>query len=338
MAQRPQTRRDPRYGYDETSEDILIGYDDYGNPIYGTVDLSGGDQGTAGPSTGGTPEPDSGNVEPTATDIDSAIKANRELRARTEKSGWYEVSPGKWEQSSEYIRAVSDLDSKYNALMGQKRLLETQKPAPGKDIFYRGNNAYRWTTGPDGKPVAELVNTFPTTPAATPQRAPRHADEIEAAQLANELTRQNLSKWPVEQDQWNKNYGRLLAGDEETRTQNAWQRALDQQKLKQLESQNRMANTLNMFQNLQQGQLQAAPYALRPGQQWYGGYEPGGVMQSIARMSGRYYDPDQYKVKTIDFDQAALWQQAQENLRRILDEYDNQPDEEAPYGQTHLRR
>ncbi|TAK26895.1 MAG: hypothetical protein EPO21_24725 [Chloroflexota bacterium] len=364
MAQRSQIRRDPSYNYDE----ILIGYDSDGMPIYapgpGATEYEGGDQTSGQYDT--APQYDSGAATgvgatgSTLAQINEAIRANRALREQAQKGGWYKLDPtdpdGEWYQDPNAIKAVADLDQKYANLLGQRRQAETAaKEKPGAGTFIRGNTMYKY--GEDGTPVP--VYTFPSTATSgggtassiisqwTTKTAPDGSMwRVNEATGQKEQIFAPKAKMPWEDDftKGNKLYRYDESGmpqpvytfpqDEEA----LWQQALERQKFKQQEQRDRTQNTINMFQNLQQGQIQAAPYALRPGQQWHGGYEPGGVMQSIARMDGRYYDPDNYRVSVVQYDPEAQWRAAQENLRRILEEYDNQPDEEAPYGQTHLRR
>lgn len=108
------------------SGQMFAGYDENGNPVY--INMTGAGQYAGG--AGASPDTAAPSGSPVATDLDAAIKANRELYARTEKSGWYKDTDGQWYQSPEYIRALADLDAKYSGLISQKRQSEGAKGRP----------------------------------------------------------------------------------------------------------------------------------------------------------------------------------------------------------------
>jgi len=82
----------------------------------------------------------------------------------------------------------------------------------------------------------------------------------------------------------------------------AWQRAQ-----RELESQMTMQN------NLAQQWAQMVPRMAQPGQVYYSGYEPGGVMAQVLGNMGPY-NAENYRAPITQYDPSQFWQQAQQML------------------------
>ncbi|GEM_PF-4881283 len=106
----------------------------------------------------------------------------------------------------------------------------------------------------------------------------------------------------------------------------AWQRAQfdydkqqDEIKRQQFEQQQTLARRQAAWKMASETighQLQATPMAQIPGQTHFLGFEPGGIQSRIAELSGRQYDPNQYKVPIIQYDPEEAWRRATATMGR----------------------
>ena len=90
----------------------------------------------------------------------------------------------------------------------------------------------------------------------------------------------------------------------------AWQMAQEQ-----MQQQGAMARALlsaagGLNETMTSGFFKAMPYAPVPGQEYFLGWEPGGVAENIARMSGRSYDPTKFRAPILSYSPGAIWDAA----------------------------
>jgi len=168
-------------------------------------------------------------------------------------------------------------------------------------------------TQPDGFKMVDNPNYRPPQPSASAISSPASMMDAKERQAAGLFERE--TKYPGEQKRGQSDYDYRREQDQRT---NAYNHArLAQEKM--------LSETQNQ-ENWKRAQLQAqegifgamggmfpkvAAAAPLPGQEYHLGFEPGGVMSNIARMSGRGYDPNQYKIGVETFDPEDWWRRAQ---------------------------
>ncbi|MDO8673050.1 MAG: hypothetical protein Q7O66_16705 [Dehalococcoidia bacterium] len=132
----------------------------------------------------------------------------------------------------------------------------------------------------------------------------------EAATTSNQRWGQEFAQTQEAADIANQHWGQQFT---QSQDKNAWEKQYQQGILAQQQrdlEQKKMDDAWKTAMQMMTEQRQAAEYAPLPGQQYLMGYEPGGVQQNIARLSGRQYNAEQYRAPIITYDPQAAWQRA----------------------------
>lgn len=123
--------------------------------------------------------------------------------------------------------------------------------------------------------------------------------EEKEAGLRNQLLELQLGGTDPASVRWQQEFGYKKDQDELQR-----QQVEQQQKLARQQAAWRAAS------DMIQTQQQMAPYALRPGQEYHTGWEPGGMREELARKLNLPYNPETFRVAPVDFDWEQRWREA----------------------------
>lgn len=182
--------------------------------------------------------------------------------------------------------------------------LKRLQPPQAQARWLSGNTSqpYLLQEMPDGS-IKQIENPNYEAPRG-PQRAPQTAAELEYDELRNQELRRKLSGEPTEGDLWTRAWNER---------QFEYKRNQDEIARHQFEQQQEMTRRNNAWKaamDMGDQQLRAAPMAAIPGQQYFLGFEPGGIAENIAKLSGRNYDANAFRAPIINFDQNEQWRKA----------------------------
>ncbi|MDO8673204.1 MAG: hypothetical protein Q7O66_17500 [Dehalococcoidia bacterium] len=183
----------------------------------------------------------------------------------------------------------------YDAASYTQKLEELRNPKP--TLVTKGNIAYQVTLGPDGKAAYEPVFNFPAEPAAPRQRTA--ADDQLAWQQA---------RYPEETAYARGRDTLADAQKEQTRAD-----LLQQNRLVALQNdqEREAANLRGLATNYTSAWNQALDFQLPEGQDYWSGFEPGGVQEQLMKRYGLPYTAPQ--ATKVPFNP---WQAAQQAIRR----------------------
>lgn len=169
------------------------------------------------------------------------------------------------------------------------------------------------TTGFDEK-TGQAVQTNQETGEIRPVRlegwTPPPASDSSGAAYANAAEAARHNRWREEVEYPQEQTYKKWAAEELDRNQREQQRMKDEADMRRQQ----LATTGQWAAAMGNQYMQAIPMAAIPGQTHFLGFEPGGIFETIAKKSGRAYDPDKFRAPIYQYDPSEMWRRAQGNV------------------------